>query len=1006
MTYFGPFRLESNTRLWHGEHLVALRPRALAVLRYLAERPGQLVTKEALLTHLWPGLYVAPTVLRVCVHAIRHALQDSPAVPQFLETVGRQGYRFIGAVRAPAGALSLQSSAVRGRAGAQALGLPYTLPSTPSFVGRAPELARLHAAFARAQQGERQVVLLLGEPGIGKTTLVDRFLAQVQLRAPVRIGRGQCLDHYGPGEAYLPLLEALGQLCQGADGAQVIALLRRYAPLWLVQMGGLLEAHDLAALQRHVQDSSRERMVREFAEAVEMLAADTGLVLVCEDLQWSDASTVEALAYLAQRRRAARVQLIGTYRPADVAVREHPLRRVVQELYGHGQCEELALELFTAAEVETYLAWRFGQRPADPTVSQTIHDYTDGNPLFMVHFVDDLCQQGLLIDQGGGVAFQGERAALKGRVPETLQQLITRQIEALRPDERQLLGIASVAGQTFTAAEVARVGGGVLEDIEAVCDTLVAQERFIVGEGSAEWPDGTLTGQYRFLHALYQEVFYEQIGPARRRRVHGQLGACKEAGYGDRVAEIAGQLAAHFTQGRDAGRAARYHGQAAENAFHRSAYHEALGHCREGLALLEQVVDTPARQRQELTLRMTLATTLTATQGFGAAELGQTYTRARALCHALQDDPMLVSVLVGLGRYHDLRMDRDAVAQITDDELRLLDRVHDPILALQLHTHLGTSSLLRGVHEHTQAHHGRVLALYNPQWHQELVLRFSVDPAVVAEVISGCSLWMMGWPDQARTRLQHGLTRARELGHPYSRCLACIRAAEVYLWCGALADVERLVDEGRRLARAYGVALFRVHGGILQAYVHVRRSPSDAGLARLADGVAQYRGLGASSALPSHLCYVADAYRQMGRLDEGLATMADAVRLTETAANVCWAAEVYRLQGEILLATTLQAMAPRGAGQDTSGGASSQSSVSPPHAEAENCFHTALALARQQGAKALELRAAMSLSRLWQRQRKHAAAHELLAPICGWFTEGFDTADLQAAKTLLEDLEG
>ena len=263
-------------------------------------------------------------------------------------------------------------------------------------------------------RAQRQVVLLLGEPGIGKTTLVDRFLAQVQPRAPVRIGRGQCLDHYGPREAYLPLLEALEQLCQGAEGAQVLAVLRRYAPLWLVQLGGLLEADDLAALQRHVQDRSRERMVREFADAVERLAVDTGLVLVCEDLQWSDVSTVDALAYLAQRRRPARVLLLGTYRPADVAVRAHPVRHVVQDLAAHGQCEELALELFTAGEVETYLAWRFGQRPADPTVSQTLHAATDGNPLFLVHYVDDLCQQGLLVAGGEGVAFQGDRAALTG----------------------------------------------------------------------------------------------------------------------------------------------------------------------------------------------------------------------------------------------------------------------------------------------------------------------------------------------------------------------------------------------------------------------------------------------------------------------------------------------------------------------------------------------------------------------------------------------------------------
>ena len=192
----------------------------------------------------------------------------------------------------------------------------------------------------------------------------------------------------------------------------MLAILRRYAPLWLVQMAGLLEAHERDALRRQVQGSGQERMVREFAEAVEMLAADAGLILVCEDLQWSDVSTVEALAYLAQRRRNARLHILGTYRPADVVVRQHPLRQVVQELSGHGQCEELALELFTEAEVEAYLGQRFGQSPAVTALSQTLHRCTDGNALFIVNFVDYLCQQGLLVDTGGGVELRVERAAL------------------------------------------------------------------------------------------------------------------------------------------------------------------------------------------------------------------------------------------------------------------------------------------------------------------------------------------------------------------------------------------------------------------------------------------------------------------------------------------------------------------------------------------------------------------------------------------------------------------
>jgi len=305
-----------------------------------------------------------------------------------------------------------------------------------------------------------------------------------------------------------------------------------------VQMAGLLEAHERDALQRQVQGSGQERMMREFAEATEVLAAEAGLTLVCEDLQWSDVATMEALAYLAQRRRNARLLILGTYRPADVVVLQHPLRRVVQELYGHGQCEELTLELFTAAEVAEYLGRRFGQSPAVTALSQTIHRATDGNALFIVNFVDYLCQQGLLVDAAGAVELRVEHAALTRLVPDTLQQLITRQFEALSQEEQELLRAASVAGITFTAAEVAGIVGHILEEVEAVYDTLATREHFIAGEGMAQLPDGTVTGQYGFRHALYQQVLYEQIGQARRGRLHRQLGAWKEAGYGDQAGRL------------------------------------------------------------------------------------------------------------------------------------------------------------------------------------------------------------------------------------------------------------------------------------------------------------------------------------------------------------------------------------------------------------------------------------------------------------------------------------
>ena len=560
---FGPFRVEASKRLWHGDRPVELRPRPLAMLRYLAERSPALVTKEELLKRLWPNIYVTKTVLKVCVREIRQALADDATSPQYLETVGTQGYRFIAPLTpAPRGASPQVSVARPASAGhVQPLATDLWKLGTP-FVGREQELMMLQAAFKQAQAGQRQVVFIVGEAGIGKTTLVDRFLEQVRSSQSVRIGRGQCIEHHGAGEAYLPILDALGHLCRDSEGEQVITLLRRYAPMWILQLPGTLEASEVEILQRQTQGSGRERMLREFVDAIERLTADRVLVLVLEDLQWSDPSTVELLLSLAQRRGPARVCVVSTYRSADVVASGHPLRRVVQELESHGQCEEAALELLTEEEVTEYLGRRFPDSPAVHALNPAIYNRTDGNALFTVSFVDYLLQQGHLVESNGRWEVRIDLASIQRLVPKTVQRLIAKQFEELSRKEQHLLEVASVSGMHFTAAEVAGVTGYPLEDIEDVYKELASGERFIEVQGITEWPNYTLTAHYRFRHALYQRVLYERIGELPRARLHRRLREWLATAYGERACEIAAELAVPCEEGRNYRRAVHYRQQA------------------------------------------------------------------------------------------------------------------------------------------------------------------------------------------------------------------------------------------------------------------------------------------------------------------------------------------------------------------------------------------------------------------------------------------------------------
>src|SRR2546425_1708144 len=356
--FFSHFHLDLvNERLWRGTQLLLVRPKTFAVLRYLVEPPGRLVTRDELCLAVWPDTHGSERAPKQCIRELRDVLGDAATAPQFIETMARRGYRFIGQLSSQLSIASSQQADCGNQSPAASLRsqLPATAP-----VGREAEFAQLHNALTQALEGKRQVVFVTGEPGIGKTTVVGAFIVGLTARPGLWIGHGQCVEHYGAGEPYQPVLEALGRLGRWkAGGEHLIELLGRYAPTWLAQMPALVGEAELETLQRKVQGATQERMLREMAEVLEVLTAERPLVLWLEDLQWSDAATLDLLPTVARRGELARLLLIGTYRPVDVIVHSHPLNRIKQELQQHGQCQELSLAGLTEGAVAEYLATRF-----------------------------------------------------------------------------------------------------------------------------------------------------------------------------------------------------------------------------------------------------------------------------------------------------------------------------------------------------------------------------------------------------------------------------------------------------------------------------------------------------------------------------------------------------------------------------------------------------------------------------------------------------------------------
>ena len=631
---FGPFRLDALDQcLWREGQAVRLAPKEFAVLLYLVRHPGRLITKEELIEAVWPDTMVADGVLKVSIRKIRAALDDDPKSPSFIETAHRRGYRFIGPInqdtvgqdtvgQVAAGQDTVghrgtertaHSSKSTGRITEETESSSYrrsgitgplsspsplrlTVASAADLVGRAPALAQMRSLLERVRRGERQVVFVTGEAGIGKTTLVEAFLRQCAGDPRVWIARGQCLEQYGAGEAYLPVLEAVSRLCQEPGRTRLVELLRRQAPTWLQQLPWLVEDHDRENLQRAVIGATRERMLREMAEALEALTAATPLILVLEDLHWSDYSTLDLVSYLARRSKPAQLMVLVTYRPVDVAVRDHPLKGVKQELLAHRQCEEIPLEYLAPEGVSDYLAARYPGHELPAALATLLHQRTDGNPFFLVNAVDYLQAEGVIAQNGEPPHLTVDLADLEVGVPESIRQMIEKQIERLNRNEQRVLEAAAVAGLEFAAAAVAAGMDHSLTLIEEQCEELDRRQLFLRSSGVSTFPDGTVTARYTFIHALYQEVIYSRIAAGRRARFHLAIGERGEYLYGDHAGEVAGELAMHFEQGLAYRRAVKYLRLAAKNHFLRYANREALAYLRHALELVER---WPEEERAE-----------------------------------------------------------------------------------------------------------------------------------------------------------------------------------------------------------------------------------------------------------------------------------------------------------------------------------------------------------------------------------------------------------------------
>jgi DNA-binding winged helix-turn-helix (wHTH) protein/tetratricopeptide (TPR) repeat protein len=970
----------ANAQLRHGDRVIPVRPKTLTVLCYLAERPGRLVTRRELLDAVWEDTAVTEGLLTTSVTELRHALADDPHTPRIIETVHRRGYRFIARIGRRSTIDSRELSSQE----------PETRDHTPATgtLGREADLAELDAWLQRALAGQRQVGFIVGEAGIGKTTLVNAFLSGLRTRHPgVLIAREQCLERHGATalavEPYLPVLEALGRLRASPEAPALLGLLRRHAPSWLAVLPELLDSEAAEALQVSAGSTTRERMLRELISFVEALTIP--LVVVLEDLHWSDYATLDLVAALAPRREPAPLLLIGTYRPVDVAVHEHPLKNVHRDLRERGQCRDLWLQHLGENAVADYLRARCPGLASADELARVVHERTDGNPLFMVNVVDHLAAEGVIVETDGQWALTVDVTQVAPGVPDGLRQLLTAQIERLSEAERAALEAGSVAGRTFSAASVAAALDEDVVEVEARLEHLARREQLVRVAGESAWPDGTAAGRYQFIHSLYQDVLSGRVPPARRRRLHARIAVRLEAAYGDKATEVAARLAAHFEAAGQTERAVLYLEEAAARAARMGTTREAAALLEHGLKLLAALPRTPERTGHTAQLTRALGITLLPHLGFAAPEVEDAFARLRLLSRELDDPVQLFLAVATLTGIYTVRARFDRAAETAGQLAELTARLPVPPFPFVSHVCSGIVCFHSGLLVEARAHFESALALADssagvPAERPDTPRLWTpMDVHTHALNYEANTLLHLGYPMQAREGCRQAAERASTAAAPVDRANTASIACGVHLHLRDAEGLARAANEALSLGQDYGFPLAMAIGNFARGWILVAAGEYGGGIAAMNGGIAVFRATGHLVSLPALLTILASAHAQAGHIDAAQKLVAEARACVETTREVRLEAEIHRLEGELQLTRS-----ETGA--------------------AERSLRRAVEIARAQGARWWELRASVSLARLLQQQRKRAAARRTLEPITRSFTEGLDTPDVQAAQALLGEL--
>jgi serine/threonine protein kinase/predicted ATPase len=936
--------------------------------RHPFRSPSQIATLHSI---VWetpePPSLVNPNVPRHVDQLVLEMMQKDPRLrPGAADVMYRLALAHDGSI-----AVSLTRMAVT---------VPRPSPTAP-LVGREPEMERLLQEFDRAQRGRSRLAVVSAEAGMGKTTLVSEFVRLLEESgSPIRVGRGRCSERLAGTEAYLPMLEALETLQAHDQPGSVARLVRAIAPSWYAQISHP-SSNDSSAerLAAETAGGSQERLKREMMALLVEISRIQPVVLCLDDVHWADPSTTDLLGYVARRIDQERILIVTTNRPSELVQGRHPFLSLKLDLLAHDQCREIVPGFLDEPAIAHYVAIQFPGHAFPDGFVDVISARTAGHPLFMADLLRDLRRRRVLAQVDGVWRMEGELAALERELPPSVKSLVQRKMDALEADDRRLLSVASVQGLDFDSALVAGVAELEQEDAEDRLERLEREHAIVQFVTEAEEHDRTLTLRYRFAHHVYHEAFYDSLRATRRATVSRRVAEALVARLGDQPCDCAADIALLFEAAREPLRAAEYFNRAAEAAARLYAHEDTARLAKRGLSLLEGEPETARRAAVELGLQMTYALANKTAHGYAVPEVGRAYARARELCRRVEDPARVIPVLVGMSAHHIVAGEIETSRDVALEMLELFDRLGDPNLRMLGNWALGAARFHLGELEASLRHLARGLELYDPVFHHPRVWQTGIEPGVFCRCELSRAMTLSGHPDRGLECIQEAVRQARALEHPQTLAFSLLFKTFVHLARREPQHVITAFDELSAVCTARGIAQELQWAAPLRGRARIELGEVEEGVRELQEGLAAHTLTRSALLRPYYFVMLSGGFLRAGRLDEAQRALDDSAASAEATSQRAYASEHARLQGEVLARWG-----------DLDG--------------ADRWFAEGVRIAREQGARWLELRAARAHAHLLSKLERCAEARALLQPLVDTLTEGRDTLDYVAADALLQTL--